>query len=72
MRYFFHVVDGTKYLDPLGREFASDEAAIQEGRGVAALFAKTNPPEKVEHALVIITNLKGQLVATLRCSDFAT
>jgi hypothetical protein len=68
MRYFFHVIDGSKFVDSLGRELSDDDKARAEARAAARHFASTYP-EKAADAEVIVNDARRRLVGVIRCTS---
>jgi hypothetical protein len=55
-RYFFHVIDGQKFVDPTGIDFDSDATA----RALAKAYAKTiSPFHRDREKVVKVTDAQG-------------
>lgn len=65
MRYFFHLLDESRLVDPHGRELPDDAGALSEAMTVAAYLRDlAKHPHKAE---VLVTDLRGRLVGTVAC-----
>jgi hypothetical protein len=71
MRYFFHIVDGSKvFPDEIGNRLSSPEAAISQAKVIAAELSKAG--EFCRSNLVLVLDENGKIIfrcRAARCGD---
>jgi hypothetical protein len=65
-RYFFHVLDGQKYSDPSGIEFATEAAARDHALAYAKTISRLHPDPAMQ---VKVTDERGVEVVRVPLRD---